>query len=110
MQVEKLRSITDDVLEITFACAQGESLPDYLPGQQLSIVLPGVDGETTTRNYSLVGPARIQDRKNYRIAVRHQTGVDENCQPWQGEVSSDLQEQLSGRDIVQIDGSNGLCG
>src|SRR5699024_11327857 len=72
------------------------------PGQHLSIVLPRADGGTTTRNYSLVGPARIQDRKSYQIAVRHQTGVDANGQPWQGEVSRYVHEQLSVGDTVHI--------
>src|SRR5699024_3651279 len=56
----------------------------------------------------LVGPARIQDRKSYQIAVRHQTGVDANGQPWQGEVSSYLHEQLSVGDTVHIGCPKGL--
>lgn len=108
MQVKGLRRITDDVLEISFSCIDGENLPDYQPGQHLSITLPNADGQTITRNYSLVGPARVKHRKSYQIAVRHQTGINAEGQSWQGEVSSYLHTELRVGDIVQIGCPKGL--
>lgn len=108
MRVQALRPVTADVLEITLACVEGEKLPDYQPGQHISLTVAQAEGQPLTRNYSLVGPARLSDRAHYQIAVRHQTGVDEAGAPWQGKVSSWLHQQLGVGDVVQLGVPKGL--
>lgn len=46
-------------------------LPEYLPGQYLTVRVPTPDGETTMRNYSL---SDRSTRKIFRISVKHEQG------------------------------------
>jgi len=49
----------------------GETLPDYLPGQYLTVRVPTPDGQTTMRNYSLSDKS---SNTQFRISVKHEKG------------------------------------
>ncbi|MEP3347385.1 MAG: NO-inducible flavohemoprotein [Litoreibacter sp.] len=49
----------------------GGSLPEYLPGQYLTVRVPTPDGHTTMRNYSL---SDLSTKKLFRISVKHEQG------------------------------------
>ncbi|MFE2308889.1 molybdopterin-dependent oxidoreductase [Streptomyces sp. NPDC059411] len=55
--------------------ADGGRLPDYRPGQHLTVRAEDEDGAVTDalsgRSYSLTGPAIDPERRAYRLAVRH---------------------------------------
>ncbi|WP_028935220.1 molybdopterin-dependent oxidoreductase [Pseudonocardia spinosispora] len=72
-----------DVVELRLRPADTDPLPDYLPGQH--ITLAGADDLATARSYSLTGPARAPDRAEYSIAVRRVSG---------GRLSTVIHEQL----------------
>ncbi|GHJ97893.1 molybdopterin oxidoreductase [Streptomyces sp. NE5-10] len=62
------------VRTLGLAPQDGGRLPDYRPGQHLTVRAENRDGTSQDpaqgRSYSLVGPALDTDRRDYRIAVR----------------------------------------
>ena len=56
-----------DVVSLTMQCADGEPLPEALPGQYVVLRLPGVGGAPLFRSYSLSGPVSTE---RYRISVK----------------------------------------
>ena len=56
-----------DVVSLTMQCADGEPLPEALPGQYVVLRLRGIGGAPLFRSYSLSGPVST-DR--YRISVK----------------------------------------
>ncbi|PLZ03200.1 ferredoxin:oxidoreductase FAD/NAD(P)-binding protein [Burkholderia sp. WAC0059] len=75
------------VRTVMFAARDGGPLPDYLPGQHVSLHVPELGEGGTTRAYSLTGPAVVADRRSYTIAVRHQRGVAPGGEPFEGAMS-----------------------
>ncbi|OZI27109.1 ferredoxin:oxidoreductase FAD/NAD(P)-binding protein [Bordetella genomosp. 7] len=82
--------VADGVLELALAPQDGGALPDYRPGQHITIEVPTENGGALQRSYSLIGPARLRSRREYRIAVRHQRGRDGTGQAWEGAMSGFL--------------------
>jgi anaerobic selenocysteine-containing dehydrogenase/ferredoxin-NADP reductase len=76
------------VRTVTFAAVDGGPLPDYLPGQHITVHVPTLGDDGTTRAYSLVGPAIEDDRRTYSISVRHQRGKTPEGEPFEGVMSS----------------------
>jgi ferredoxin-NADP reductase/MOSC domain-containing protein YiiM len=56
-----------DVVSLTMQCADGEPLPEALPGQYVVVRLPGIGGAPLFRSYSLSGPVSTE---RYRISVK----------------------------------------
>ena len=56
-----------DVVSLTMQCADGESLPEALPGQYVVLRFPGIGGAPLFRSYSLSGPISTE---RYRISVK----------------------------------------
>ena len=91
-----------DVLGLRFAAVDGGELPDYLPGQHITLrVLAGDEGELT-RAYSLTGAASLDHRHEYTIAVRHQRGLTATGEPYQGRMSAHLHLNVTVGDIVEL--------
>ncbi|SAK66396.1 molybdopterin-dependent oxidoreductase [Caballeronia ptereochthonis] len=70
--VAKLEDEAEGVRTVTFTAKDGGALPDYLPGQHVTVHVPTLGARGTTRAYSLVGPASEPARHSYTISVRHQ--------------------------------------
>ncbi|WP_454690614.1 molybdopterin-dependent oxidoreductase [Achromobacter aloeverae] len=109
--VSQLHARTRDVLEIAFAAADGGPLPDYQPGQHVTVEIPGLpDGEKLMRAYSLVGAAASPSaalRREYRVAVRRQYGRGADGADWQGRMSSHLHGRLRVGDGVRLGAPGG---
>lgn len=107
-RVAGLDRVADGVLELTLVPGDGRRLPDYRPGQHITIELETDDGRTLTRTYSLIGPARDPERRSYRIAVRRQLGLTEYGDEWVGAMSSYLHTKVAvgSRIMVGAPGGN----
>ncbi|MDN7177293.1 molybdopterin-dependent oxidoreductase [Caballeronia sp. SEWSISQ10-4 2] len=83
------------VRTITFAAANGGPLPNYLPGQHITVQVPACGTETTMRAYSLVGAAIVNDRRTYSISVRHQKGKTAEGNEFEGVMSGYIHRALA---------------
>ncbi|MFD8825381.1 molybdopterin-dependent oxidoreductase [Streptomyces sp. NPDC059605] len=70
--VEAVEEVTEDVRELLLRPADGGPLPEFRPGQHITVADAGAPD--TTRAYSLTGAARGDDLATYRLAVRRIEG------------------------------------
>ncbi|WP_322102252.1 molybdopterin-dependent oxidoreductase [Paraburkholderia sp. J41] len=91
--VTRLADEAEGVRTVTFAAKDGGTLPDYLPGQHVSVHLAALGERGATRAYSLVGAARQRARRTYTIAVRHRK---------EGAMSSHIHRELRVGDEVAL--------
>nr|WP_067289299.1 molybdopterin-dependent oxidoreductase [Marinobacterium profundum] len=106
-KVSAIRPESDGVVTIELETYDGSLLPDYLPGQHITLrINPGSDSELT-RAYSLTGPAERQDRTTYSIAVRHQRGLDKQGNAVEGRMSSYLHKHLEPGQEVHLGAPGG---
>ncbi len=101
-RIASLRPQADAALEIELEAADGGILPDFQPGQHITLCLPQNGGTPLIRAYSLIGPARLPGRRGYRVAVRHQHGTTQEGQGWQGQMSGYLHTRLKAGDELQL--------
>ncbi len=93
--VSETKRLADGVLGIHLTPADGGGLPDFMPGQHVSIQVETERGaEPLARAYSLTGAARIEARRDYSIAVRHQRGLNAAGAQWEGALSSHLHRRI----------------
>jgi ferredoxin-NADP reductase len=95
--VVETRIVATDTVTMRLEARDGQALPDYLPGQHLTLGHPGDAG--TVRSYSLTGPAVDPERYSYEIAVRKVPG---------GRFSSAVHEQFRPGTVVQAGPPSGL--
>ena len=106
--VSETRALADGVLGIQFTPADNGGLPDFQPGQHVSIRVETSHGkEPLSRAYSLTGAARVDSRHEYTIAVRHQRGVDKEGVEWQGALSSHLHRRIVPGSRVELRAPSG---
>ena len=85
---------SDEVRALTLEPVDGRPLPDYLPGQHITVSHEILGGEgQVARSYSLTGQAHAADRKSYALAVRHVDG---------GRFSSFIHERLQPGTVVNV--------
>ena len=75
----------------------GGALPEFLPGQYITIRVPTPDGSTTMRNYSL---SNQPGRDYFRISVKRE--VAPNADTPNGYVSSMLHDDIAEGDTLEI--------
>ncbi len=69
--ITNVQDLADGVKAISVSPRIAKALPDYLPGQHITLKLRDPDtGAEVIRCYSLTGPARQANRDSYDIAVR----------------------------------------
>jgi Molydopterin dinucleotide binding domain/Oxidoreductase FAD-binding domain/Molybdopterin oxidoreductase len=100
--VTNLVDEAEGVRTVTFAAKDGGTLPDFLPGQHVSVHLAGLGDGGTTRAYSLVGPAGERERRTYTISVRHQRGTAGNGEAFDGAMSSHIHRKLEIGHVVAL--------
>lgn len=72
-------------------------LPDYLPGQYITVRMPTPDGSTTMRNYSL---SDKPGEDYFRISVKREHGPKADTPA--GFVSNKLHDDISVGDVLEI--------
>jgi len=108
--VTEIALLAQGVVCVALTPEDGSGLPDFLPGQHLTIRMPlsgestdnecerafegATDAETLTRAYSLTSAARDSQRRSYTIAVRHQHGHDRDGVAWEGALSTHLHKRV----------------
>lgn len=85
------------VISLYLVPEDGGDLPNYLPGQYLTVRVPMPDGQTTMRNYSLSDKSSA---KQFRISVKHEKGIVGNQPP--GFVSSYLHMSLQEDSSLEV--------
>lgn len=75
----------------------GKDLPDYLPGQYITLRLPTAEGSTTMRNYSL---SDSPNRNHFRISVKREYGIDGPLT--KGHVSNMLHLEIMEGDTIEV--------
>jgi len=89
--------VTADVVALTLRAADGSPLPDFRPGQHITVAAE--DDRTITRSYSLTGPAHEEHRTGYSIAVRRVAG---------GRLSTMVHERFERGTRVRVTAPGGL--
>jgi anaerobic selenocysteine-containing dehydrogenase/ferredoxin-NADP reductase len=92
LRVVRCERVAEGVTELWLGAPDGAPLPDYRPGQHLTLRVAGPDGARLTRCYSLTGPAIEPGRGAYRLAVRR-------VRP--GGMSEFVNDALAVGDLVQ---------
>ena len=85
----------------------GGLLPDYRPGQHVTLRIDTPEHGPQTRAYSLTGSAFDGQRRHYQIAVRHAQGVTAQGDPWSGKLSSHINQGLAVGDRVEVQAPSG---
>ena len=102
-EVAERRNEAEGVLGIRFKPVDGAELPDYLPGQHLTLRMQsGQAGGEIIRAYSLTGPASVAHRRSYNIAVRLQQGRTPAGELHEGLLSGRLHRHLKVGDVVEL--------
>lgn len=105
--ISKKKLLVNGVMEIIFTANDNRQLPDYLAGQHISVCVHQGTEKEMVRAYSLTGTAQVAGRTSYSIAVRHQTGIDEQGNAVEGKMSSYLHKYLQQGDIVYLSAPSG---
>ncbi len=102
-RIVALRKEADDVTAVHVEPADGGRLPDYLPGQHVTIrFFVGTGRQEVVRSYSLTGPAAVADRRGYAIAVRHARTRLASGEVVSGVASSFINTQLAVGDTIEL--------
>lgn len=88
---------TPDIVSLRLRPADGGALPNYRPGQHITIAAD--HDAATTRNYSLTGPAHEHHRTSYTVAVRRVDG---------GHFSTTVHQQFQPGTPVRVTAPTGL--
>ncbi|WP_201768364.1 molybdopterin-dependent oxidoreductase [Stutzerimonas azotifigens] len=97
----------EGVTSVCLRAADGGLLPDYHPGQHVTVRLRTTAHGEQTRAYSLTGAAVDPARRSYRIAVRHVQGQAADGRPWSGKASSHINRALAVGDRVEVQAPSG---
>jgi anaerobic selenocysteine-containing dehydrogenase/ferredoxin-NADP reductase len=102
-RVRELRREAEGVLAINLEALDRGTLPDYRPGQHISIRLnANASGAQRVRTYSLTGPAEVNGRGSYSIAVRLIRTQTQSGEFSEGAMSGYLHRRLTVGDVVHI--------
>lgn len=75
----------------------GGGLPEYLPGQYITVRMPTQDGSTTMRNYSL---SDKPGNDYFRISVKREVG--QKADTPKGYVSNKLHDDIEVGDVIEL--------
>lgn len=88
---------SDRITSFYLKPVDGSPLQPHLPGQYLTVRVPGSDGFTTMRNYSLSARPGVG---HYRISVKRETGAGSNGVA--GHVSNYLHDRVHVGSTIEI--------
>lgn len=95
-RVVKREKENDLITSFYLAPADGGAVPDFKPGQYITVRVPTPCGHTTMRNYSL---SDKPGQDYFRISVKRETGPKADTP--KGFVSNLLHEQLQQGDVIE---------
>ncbi|MTH65680.1 molybdopterin-dependent oxidoreductase [Paracoccus shanxieyensis] len=102
--VSALSAEGSEAMRVTMTPEDGGPLPDFLPGQHLSIGLPGAGTQVPlVRSYSLTSPAILARRDSYELCIGR--ALDASGGP--GKASSYVNDRLAVGEIVTLETPNG---
>ncbi|WP_271022280.1 molybdopterin-dependent oxidoreductase [Rhizobium sp. RCAM05973] len=103
MQIVSSQRVADEVTAVHLSPVDGGSLPDYLPGQHITVrYSDAATGEQLIRCYSLTGPASDRNRSHYSIAVRFVPRPGNRPELPDGRMSAVMNRVLKPGDRVEI--------
>ncbi|VFR57078.1 Anaerobic dimethyl sulfoxide reductase chain A [plant metagenome] len=106
-RVSELRQEAEGVLGIHVDAVDGGQLPDFRPGQHVTLQFALPDGTPVVRAYSLTGAAQVPGRRGYSIAVRHQRGKAPDGTPFEGVGSGHLHRALKVGQVIDLRAPSG---
>ena len=107
-EVVSVERVIADVTQVSIRVAEMECLPDFLPGQHVTIRCPIVDGgENVTRSYSLINSAIDPNRKEYTIAVRRVLSPPDDPAVPVGKMSNFINDRLIPGQSIEIKAPSG---
>ncbi|MES2259631.1 MAG: molybdopterin-dependent oxidoreductase [Pseudomonadota bacterium] len=104
-QITQIIHEADGVKTVIMESADGKPVPDYLPGQHVTVQVPSVPD--VIRSYSLIGRAKEPDRKSYAISVRHALAKNENGEIYEGKMSTLIHQRMKIGDAIKVKMPNG---
>ncbi len=110
MKVMEVIFETDDTVSVLLAPEDDAPLPDFLPGQHLTVEceVPGYFMGTVTRSYSLSSSALDRSRNAYRITVKRVTAQDGLGGEVAGLMSTHFNVTLRRGNVVSVVGPRGV--
>lgn len=105
--VKQKTLIASDAMELELTPQIPRLLPDYLPGQHITVCLNQDRDNELTRAYSLTDASYKEDRNSYKIVVRYQRSYDQKGNLYEGAASSYIHNQLSVGEIIHVSAPNG---
>lgn len=106
-RVTALTKEASDVTTVRMEALDGGLLPDFSPGQHITIRLRTRAGTEVVRSYSLTGPAAMASRRHYSISVRRATGVAADGMRVDGIASTHINGTLAIGDVVDLRAPSG---
>ncbi|SAL53778.1 molybdopterin oxidoreductase [Caballeronia udeis] len=108
MRIRQIRRVADEVTMVTFEGLDGATLPDYEPGQHITVSLRPDGSETEIiRCYSLIGLARQEDRKTFSVAVRFVPAPHDRPEFPDGKMSEIMNRRVTVGDRVDVKAPGG---
>lgn len=104
--IAKLVKETCDVTSVYMEPLDHGGLPDFLPGQHVTIKLQ-IGPQEVVRSYSMTGSAFVANRKGYSISVRHATGITSSGERVFGLASTYINQELAVGDVVSLQAPSG---
>ncbi|MGI4841507.1 MAG: molybdopterin-dependent oxidoreductase [Janthinobacterium lividum] len=98
-RVTALKAEAGDVTTVSFEASDGGRVPDFQPGQHLTVQL-ATPREPSLRSYSLTGPARLAQRCGYQISVRRALATDASGRAQVGIASGFINDHLQVGDTL----------
>ncbi|PVZ19720.1 MULTISPECIES: molybdopterin-dependent oxidoreductase [unclassified Pseudomonas] len=98
--VTALQREVEDVMTVHIEAAEPGYVPDFFPGQHISLQVPTAQG-VLRRAYSLIGPAKVPARRGYSVAIRHAKGIDESGGAVEGLMSGHVHRVLKVGDRIE---------
>lgn len=107
-QVTSVMPIATDVTQVSIRVDDIELLPDFLPGQHITLRCPIAEGDgNVTRSYSLINSAVNPDRKEYTIAVRRVLPPPSDPAAPAGKMSNFINGRLMPGQTIEISAPTG---
>lgn len=96
-KIEKKKKESSVITSFYLKPEDGGALPDYLPGQYITVRMPTPDGSTTMRNYSL---SDKPGQDYFRISVKRETGPKADTP--KGYVSNKFHGEIEVGDVIEV--------